>query len=240
MRVSGIQLPDPIRPYYGVMGSLFFSCVGDQILRQIQRQVRPRGPIPSPGGDARQARVRGGRPRVEDIGGITPPLPSGRWTLGKIRSVPEDGMLTRCDRMIRRSVKRLRRHGLLRKPVCLAIDFHDICRYDKNPSMTFMRHSKYKNCPRLFNTLATVHCVTGQSRACLGALLRTAEMPKAEMVAALLDMCRKNGIRVGTLLTGYLVLFDRDHGPAGCPGRHLADAHRQERCHQEDSQVREG
>ena len=42
--------------------------------------------------------------------------------------------------------------------------------------------------------------MTGQSRACLGALLRTAETPKAEMVTALLDMCRKNGIRVGTLL----------------------------------------
>ena len=109
-------------------------------------------------------------------------------------------MLARCDRMIMRSMRRLRRHGLFRKPVDLVIDFHDVCRYDKNPNMKFMRHSKYKNCTHLFNTHATVHYVTEGSRACLGALLRTAESPMAEMVAALLDMCHKNGIRVGTLL----------------------------------------
>ena len=102
--------------------------------------------------------------------------------------------------MIRRSAKLLRRHGLLRKPVDLAIDFHDVCRYVKNPNMKFTRHSKYKNGTHLFNTLVTVHCVTGQSRAYLGALLRTAEMPKAEVVAALLDMCHENGSRAGTLL----------------------------------------
>ena len=109
-------------------------------------------------------------------------------------------MLARYDRMIMRSMRRLRCHGLFRKPVDLVIDFHDVCRYDKNPNMKFMRHSKYKNCTHLFNTLATVHYVTEGSRACLGALLRTAESPMAEMVAALLDMCHKNGIRVGTLL----------------------------------------
>ena len=108
-----------------------------------------------------------GAPHVEGIDGSNTSLPPGRWTLGKIRSVPEGRMLARCDRMIRWSVKRLRRHGLLRKPVNLAIDFHDICRYDKNPNMKFMRHSRYKNGTHLFNTLATVHCVTGQSRACL-------------------------------------------------------------------------
>ena len=149
------------------MGSLFFSSIGiifsDRYNARYGQQDLFR----------HLAAMRGrhgyaeGTSNVEDVDGSTPPLPSGRWTLGKIRSVPEDRMLARCDQMIRRAVKRLRRHGLLRKPVELAIDFHDICRYDKNPNMKFMRHSKYKNGTRLFNTLATVHCVTGQSRACL-------------------------------------------------------------------------
>ena len=190
---------------YKAMGSLFFSSIGiifsDRYNARYGQQDLFR----------HLAAMRGrhgyaeGTSNVEDVDGSTPPLPSGRWTLGKIRSVPEGRMLARCDRMIRRSVKRLRRHGLLRKPVEPAIDFHDICRYDKNPNMKFMRHSRYKSGTRLFSTLATVHCVTGQSRACPGALLRTAETPKAEMVAALLDMCRMNGIRAGTLLLDYPV-----------------------------------
>ena len=182
------------------MGSLFFSCVGikfsDRYNARYGREDLFRHLVVMRGKHG----YAEGTSNVEGVDASTPPLPSGRWTLGKIRSVPEDRMMARCDRMIRRSVKRLKRHGLFRKPVDLAIDFHDICRYDKNPNMKFMRHSKYKNGTHLFNTLATVHCVTEGSRACLGALLRTAETPKAEMVTALLDMCRKNGIRVGTLL----------------------------------------
>ena len=107
-----------------------------------------------------------GASNVQDVDGHGPPLPSGRWALGKIRSVPEDEMLARCIRMIRRSVKRMRRRGMFRKPVDIAIDFHDVGRYDKNPHMKFMRYSRYKNGTCLFNTLASVHCVTrGPARA---------------------------------------------------------------------------
>ena len=59
--------------------------------------------------------------------------------------------------MIARSVKRLRRHGLLREPVDIAMDFHDVCRYDEDPNIRFMRYSKHKNGTHLFNTLASVH-----------------------------------------------------------------------------------
>ncbi len=145
---------------YKAMGSLFFSCVGikfsDRYNARYGREDLFRHLVVMRGKHG----YAEGTSNVEGVDASTPPLPSGRWTLGKIRSVPEDRMMARCDRMIRRSVKRLKRHGLFRKPVDLAIDFHDICRYDKNPNMKFMRHSKYKNGTHLFNTLATVHCVT--------------------------------------------------------------------------------
>ena len=141
-----------------------------------------------------------GASHAEDVDRGSPPLPSGRWTLGRIRSIPEDAMLARCSHMIARSVRRLKRHGLLREPVDVAIDFHDICRYDKNPDIKFMRYSKHKNGTHLFNTLASVHCVTEGCRACLGVLVRTRDTFPTDAVAALLDMCGNNGIRVRTLL----------------------------------------
>ena len=141
-----------------------------------------------------------GSSRAEDIDPNSPNLPSGRWTLGKIRSIPEDKMLIRCGQMITRSIKRLRHHGLLRKPVDVAIDFHNICRYDKNPDMKFMRYSKHKNGTHQFNTLSSIHCITEGARACLGVLLRTREIFPVDAVAALLDMCKANRIRIRTLM----------------------------------------
>ena len=54
------------------------------------------------------------------------PLPSGRWLLGKIRSVRYDWMNIRCDRALWRSVLHARRRGMLRRPVDVAIYFHKI------------------------------------------------------------------------------------------------------------------
>ena len=141
-----------------------------------------------------------GSSHAEDVDRGSPRLPSGRWALGKIRSISEDAVLAGCSRMIARSVKRLRRHGLLRGPVDVAMDFHDVCRYDKDSDMKFMIYSEYKNGTHLFNTLASVHCVTEGARACLGVLVRTRETFPADAVAALLDMCGNNGIQIRTLL----------------------------------------
>lgn len=185
---------------YKAMGSLFFSSVGikfsDRYNARYGRMdlfchlVAMRGKH----GYAESSS------NTEDVDAHSPPLPSARWTLGKIRSIPEDKMLARCNRMIARSVRRMRRHGLLRRPVDVAIYFHDVCRYDKNPDMKFMRHSRHKNGTTLFNTLASVHCVTEGSRACLGALLRTRDVSPAGAVSALLDICGGNGIMIRTLL----------------------------------------
>lgn len=58
-----------------------------------------------------------GASNVEDVGRNGPSLQSERWTPNKIWSVQGGEMLTRCSRMIRQSVRRMRCHGLFRKPV---------------------------------------------------------------------------------------------------------------------------
>ena len=81
----------------------------------------------------------------------------------------------------------------------MAIDFHNISRYDKHPDMKFMRESKYKNGTCNFNVFATVHCVVDGSRLCLGAILATRADFKVEMVLKLLDKCEENRVRINML-----------------------------------------
>ena len=191
---------DSTESTYKAMGSLFFSCVRIKFSGRHNAMYGRKDP------SRHLVAMRGkhvyaeGSSHTEDVDRSSPPLPSGRWTLGKIRSILEDAMLAGCTQMIARSVRRLKRHGLLREPVDIAIDFHDICRYDKNPDMKFMRHPEHKNGTHLFNTLVSVRCVTEGCRACLGVLVRTRDIFLADAVAALLDMCGNNGVRVRTLL----------------------------------------
>ena len=126
-------------------------------------------------------------------------LPSGRWLLNRIKSVRYDWMLKRCDLAFMRLVRRMRSQGMLRGAVDVAIDFHNIGRYDKHPDMKFMRKSKYKNGTCNFNVFATAHCVVDGSRLCLGAILATRADFKVEMVSKLLDKCEENRVRINML-----------------------------------------
>ena len=108
-------------------------------------------------------------------------------------------MLKRCDLAFMRLVLRMRSQGMLRGAVDVAIDFHNIGRYDKHPDMKFMRKSKYKNGTCNFNVFATVHCVVDGSRMCLGAILATRADFKVEMVSKLLDKCEENRVRINML-----------------------------------------
>ena len=58
-------------------------------------------------------------------------VPTGRWVRDKIRPIRYDHMLKRCLRVVDRTVRRMRRHGMFRTPVDVAIDKHLVCRYDK-------------------------------------------------------------------------------------------------------------
>ena len=69
----------------------------------------------------------------------------GKWMLGVIKQVLYDYMLTRCLRMADRTVMMMKRYGMLRMPVDVAIDKHTIPRYDKTYNMLNIITSKSKN-----------------------------------------------------------------------------------------------
>ena len=127
------------------------------------------------------------------------PLPSGRWLLGKIRSIRYDWMNARCDEAIMRTVWQARKRGMLRRPVNVAVDFHKIGRYDRIKNMLFMIKSKYENGTCTFNSLATAHCTVAGSMLCLAAILATRGDQKAVLMARLLGKCQRNGVRINLL-----------------------------------------
>ena len=64
--------------------------------------------------------------------------------LGVIKQVRYDYMLTRFSKADR-TVMRMKRHGMLRVPVDVAIDKHAIPRYDKTYNMLNIITSKFKS-----------------------------------------------------------------------------------------------
>ena len=120
---------------YRATGSPFYSCVRIKFSDGYNAMYGQKDPF------CHLVAMRGkhgyaeGSSNAEDVGRHSPSLPSWRWTQNRVESVHEDRMLAGCGRMIARPVKRLRRHGLLRKPVDIATDFHDVCRYDKDPDI---------------------------------------------------------------------------------------------------------
>ena len=74
-------------------------------------------------------------------------LPSRSWFLGRIRGVRYDYTLSRCAKMVDRSVRRARRSGMLKGGVDVLIAGHDIRLYAKVMNPLFAATSKYKRAP---------------------------------------------------------------------------------------------
>ena len=127
-------------------------------------------------------------------------IPSGAWVLGKIKSVRYDYMLIRCLKMADRTVMMMRRRGMLRTPVDVAIDKHLIPRYDKICDMLNILNSKYKNGTHHFNCLATINCIMDGSRAFIGATLVRRADCLSDIVSQLIDGCTKKGIKIGMMM----------------------------------------
>ena len=132
-------------------------------------------------------------------------LPTRTWLFDKIKPIRYDYMLSRCMKMISRTVKRARRYGLLRGSVDVSIDMHDIPLYARVMSLIFGYASEYKKGTSFFTRLATIHCVTNGHRITLGVILVKRGDRMEDVVYDLLRMCEKNGIRVNsvTLNSGF-------------------------------------
>ena len=123
-------------------------------------------------------------------------VPTAQWILGRIRTVRRDYMLKRCYNVTDRTVRRMRRHGMFRTPVDVAIDKHLVCRYDKFERIVNTIKSKYKRGTCNFNCLATVNCIVDGSRAFLGAKLFLRGHSNSQTILELVEGCKRKGIRI--------------------------------------------
>ena len=129
-----------------------------------------------------------------------PNLPSRQWAYDIIREVRYDFMLKRCRDMITRSMVKARRHGMLRRPVDVSIDYHDIPFYAKVMRKIFAVFSEYKRGTDQFNRLATLHCVVDGERLTLGVeVFRKESDTNAIVVRRLLYRCRRRGILMSSV-----------------------------------------
>ena len=125
--------------------------------------------------------------------------PTSQWILGKMKTVRRDYMLKRCQKVTDRTVRQMRRRGMFRKPVDVAIDKHLVCRYDRFDRIINTIKSKYKRGTCNFNCLATVNCIVEDSRAFLGAKLFLRGQSNSQTISELIEGCRRKGIAIRSL-----------------------------------------
>ena len=126
--------------------------------------------------------------------------PSSRWVLGKIRAIDAREIRERCDHAIKREALDMKKAGMFRNPVVVAIDEHLVGWYGKGSDSQYITHSKSKNGTSRFYSLATVHCVVGGSRAALGARLVKKTDNDGDVVSKLLEKCSELRIRSSRVL----------------------------------------
>ena len=126
-------------------------------------------------------------------------LPTRSWLFNHIRTVRHDFMLTRCQKMIQRSVKRAKRHGMLRQAVNVAIDEHDIPFHAKCMNMLYAVFSKGKKGTIRFNRIATIYCIVAGQQFTLGVEVVRIGESCAQTVERLLEQCRRCNIKISII-----------------------------------------
>lgn len=126
-------------------------------------------------------------------------LPSRRRMLDIIRGVRRDYMLSRCGKMVTRSMVLARRRGMLRHPVDVAIDEHDIPSHARVLGMTYAVFSRYRKGTKKFHRLATLHRMVDGHRPTLGVGVVRREDDAAGTVRRLLWRARRRGIRMSSI-----------------------------------------
>ena len=131
------------------------------------------------------------------------PNPCGRWIRNAIQSITEQQMLLGLSDGIDSTVSHLKKLGMFRKPVTVAIDKHFIPRYDKIDS-PYLIKSKSKNSTTIFEGYGSIQCVEKQCRAQIGCTPIKKGQTKADIVRKLLDDINRNEIKI------RLTLLDRE------------------------------
>ena len=96
--------------------------------------------------------------------------PSSRWVLGKDPRDRCQEIRERCDHAIKREALDMKKAGMFRNPVVVAIDEHLVGWLRQGFGLAVHNPLQVET-GRAVYSLATVHCVAGGSRAALGARL---------------------------------------------------------------------
>lgn len=126
--------------------------------------------------------------------------PSTQWLLGKLRAVDRISMEANARQMIDFTVQALRKEGMLRKPITVAIDKTLIPYYGNHSDMTGRVYSKHDRGTSVFESYATAQCVDDACRAHLAARVVERGEFLAGIVRNLLEDLARNQIKVRRLL----------------------------------------
>ncbi len=130
-------------------------------------------------------------------------VPSGSWVRKQIVKISQDKMTIALSDGIDQTISHLKKLGMLKNPVTVAIDKHFICRYDKTDS-AYLVKSKPKNGTATFEGYGSIQSVDKSCRVQIGAVPIKKGDSKAIIVRKLLSDCLRNNI------TTEQVLLDRE------------------------------
>lgn len=127
------------------------------------------------------------------------PLPSRSWLFKKLRLIRHEHMLQRFRVMVRRSILHAKRHGMLRQPVDVAIDEHDIPLHVQIMKIIHAVFSRGKKGTIRFHRMVTIYCTVNGQCLTLGVEVMRRGESNADVVRRLLKECSRCGVRISTV-----------------------------------------
>ena len=112
-------------------------------------------------------------------------VPSGEWLRLRTAGVSAQEAVELLNGFVKELVAELRKRGLLKGRIDMAIDFHCIKRYDKKPPKELIRGGDKKSMTKAFyETYATIHCVVAGQRLIVGVIPYVPNQTHAEALPA--------------------------------------------------------
>ena len=130
-------------------------------------------------------------------------MPCGEWPRRAVSGVSPGEAAEALNRFTGCMVDELKRSGLLRGGLDVAIDFHNIRRHDRKPGPEIVRGGDKKTRTKEFyGAYATVQCVVAGQGPTVGMLPYTAGGDHVDSVAGLRGICRGHGLGAGLVAPG--------------------------------------
>ncbi len=128
-------------------------------------------------------------------------MPSGEWVRLAMRGVTPGMAVGALYAQICYVLAEMRRVGKIDDELDVAIDFHNIRRFDKKPGPELVRGGdKASKSKAFYETYCTIQCLVDGQRLTLGMFPYTSADSHAVAVRALLASCREHGVRLGKVM----------------------------------------